>query len=282
MNWFETQHIDKKTGLRPVISIPVVIPVENKVEQVTKNWRIYSRSCAIVAGPGQADGNLSELHWGIAFNLLLTQHRGSIDSLASPQKKGLYAVEVNTHWQRHIVRRQSDPALYLVQNPSSKVTDVLLNAKSRNVSWRLHKFLWDRVLEVGSIKNTLDPEEVRANIFSALMCSTVEPSYTPGTNMDGDFEQTVRTELIVYCTSFQHKWTQVHINLTACFCFLLYIPPCICPELDVMSSGFCFVVTLAKRKKDGERERETERHCVQSADRWAEWFILYAVSHLTP
>lgn len=50
---------------------------------------------------------------------------------------------VNTHWQRHAAEdeaaplpalRQSDPALELIQKPSSKVSDVLLNAKSRNVS----------------------------------------------------------------------------------------------------------------------------------------------------
>lgn len=43
----------------------------------------------------------------------------------------------------------SDPALELIPEPSSKGIDVLLNAKSRNVSWRICKSLWDRELAAG-------------------------------------------------------------------------------------------------------------------------------------
>lgn len=76
----------------------------------------------------------------MALNLLLTQHRGPIHSLAPPRKQDS-SLGVNTHWERHIiedeallsVHKQNDPALEFIQKPSSKVTDVLLNAKSRYV-----------------------------------------------------------------------------------------------------------------------------------------------------
>lgn len=66
---------------------------------------------------------------------------------------------VNTRWQRHIVEDEaafslccsdSDPCFRArPKKPSSKVRDVPLNAKSRNVSWRLCKSPWDWELAAG-------------------------------------------------------------------------------------------------------------------------------------
>lgn len=65
---------------------------------------------------------------------------------------------VNTHWEKHIAQDEDLFSLCtnratLIQKTSSKIIDVLLNAKSRYVGWRLCKSLWVPVLAEGNVSD---------------------------------------------------------------------------------------------------------------------------------
>lgn len=95
---------------------------------------------------GPLDGNSSVLHWWTPFNLLLTWHTEDPSTVWPLHKNrnsrswGSAPTGKDTSQRMRLcplpVRRQNDPALELIPKPSSKVSDVLLNAQSRNVSWR--------------------------------------------------------------------------------------------------------------------------------------------------
>lgn len=123
-----------------------------KTEAVT----FFCLACIVsVTGPGGREFVCIPLRHGFK-SLAYTSQRAYPQSGPST-KTGLFVGGQHplgkTHHRRWgsalSVHKQNDPALEFIQKPSSKVTDVLLNAKSRYVGWRLCKSLWDWVLAEG-------------------------------------------------------------------------------------------------------------------------------------
>lgn len=140
-------------------------------------------------------------------------HRGPIHSLALPQKQdsrlwGHHPLAKTSHRMKLSllpVHWQNDPALELIPEPSSKVTDVLLNAKSRNVSWWFSKSLWDWEVAVGRSGDgqrrkkgwVLEGEGRSGLTYFQLWCSSAVGPVSPlwETNIH-DLKQTAKTKLV--------------------------------------------------------------------------------------
>lgn len=167
----------------------------------------------------------------------------------------------------------------LLWSSSKKPTDVLLNAKSRNVSWRCCTSPWDWAMGHGidgqHRKHARSWRERvgQGQYISALMSLHGGRSYAPGKAKEW-FCANIRDSADMWTSVFDiivymygnANCISSNLSLLKCCHREASSFRCLCSQLDLISPGFCFVVRLAHSAR-------------QTGD---EWFICYGLQHSTP